>query len=313
MNNINISEPLKAFIESISNAIGKWYEPIYRKRIAKATEEAIQLRIDTMKKNPNFIIEDKVSNFSVDYKSIDNNSSEEFIKRTFERLLHQETIKQNNIESIVYGTYKNLENDKEFLNSNTKKVLDQDWTSQFFDSVKNISNEDMQKIWINILTNETKKPNTFSYRTLEVLKNMSQQEALIFEKVASFSIKNDNTYFIIENDFSSLFNIYPDISYNNLLLLEEIGLINSNLLTYSVSKFKEIRFSNKNIIATIKPKKKDSNVKLELPAYKFTEIASQLMNVIQINSNEKYFINTFRNLEKKNRNLIVEIKELIQK
>jgi hypothetical protein len=68
--------------------------------------------------------------------------------------------------------------------------VDPDWVARFFGSAQDVSNEDMQKLWARILAGEVVKPGTFSLRTLEVLKNLSQREAERFQEAASM-VSND--------------------------------------------------------------------------------------------------------------------------
>ena len=118
-----------------------------------------------------------------------------------------------------------IRNDSKQDEETENKEYDFDWFVRFFDAVSAISNEDMQRLWAKILNGEIQQQGSFSFRTLETLRNLSQMEAEIFCNTAS----------IVLNDaiiFSSLGDIGQDINekygFDNtvLRLLEECGLIN---------------------------------------------------------------------------------------
>ena len=108
---------------------------------------------------------------------------------------------------------------------NQSKEYDFDWFVRFFDSVSTISNENMQRLWARILNGEIQQQGSFSFRTLDTMRNMSQYEAEIFANTTSIVL--DNTLI-----FSSLDDIGQEINENHgfdnttLRLLEESGLIN---------------------------------------------------------------------------------------
>ena len=61
--------------------------------------------------------------------------------------------------------------------------MDKDWFTRYFNIVQDISNEDIQDLWAKLLAGEIKQPGSFSYRTLETLKNMTTDEAELFTKI----------------------------------------------------------------------------------------------------------------------------------
>lgn len=80
----------------------------------------------------------------------------------------------------------------------------------------------MQKIWIRILAGEIKEPNSYSYRTLEKLKNMTQKKVECFQLVSSLALQNSRRYFILSD--KELMHKY-DVYFSYILQLEEYGLM----------------------------------------------------------------------------------------
>lgn len=71
-----------------------------------------------------------------------------------------------------------------------------DWLMRFFDAVGNISNEDLQQLWGKILANEIVKPKACSLRTLDMIRNMSPEEAKAFSSLCRYVMQSGNTYYI---------------------------------------------------------------------------------------------------------------------
>ena len=73
---------------------------------------------------------------------------------------------------------------------------DIDWFMRFYDGCGNISNEELQAIWAKILAGEVRKPGSYSYRTLETLKNISSIEAKLFASICNVCLKTRDYVFI---------------------------------------------------------------------------------------------------------------------
>lgn len=71
-----------------------------------------------------------------------------------------------------------------------------DWLMRFFDAVGNISNEDLQQLWGKVLANEITKPKACSLRTLDMIRNMSPEEAKTFSSLCRYVMQSGNTYYI---------------------------------------------------------------------------------------------------------------------
>ena len=74
---------------------------------------------------------------------------------------------------------------------------------------------------------EVKKPKSFSLRTLELLKNLSKEEAEIFTKFANLRINSGDKNFVFNNDNEKLINEKFKISFADRLLLTELGLMST--------------------------------------------------------------------------------------
>lgn len=77
-----------------------------------------------------------------------------------------------------------LNNDAEVSNAD----VDNDWFVRWRDNAEKVSNEDLQKLWAKALAGEVTNPGSYSLRTLEFLKNISQAEAEQISKLAPYVI-----------------------------------------------------------------------------------------------------------------------------
>ena len=101
--------------------------------------------------------------------------------------------------------------------------VDHDWTARFFDDAKDVSNEEMQKLWAKLLAGEVESPGCVSLRTLSILRNMTQKEAELFARAVNYSFWDSHTAWMLRtnNDYNAL----PDISVDELHSLIEAGLV----------------------------------------------------------------------------------------
>ena len=90
----------------------------------------------------------------------------------------------------------NQKNDQEQKEDYEEDEINFDWIMRFFDAVGNISNEDLQLLWGKVLANEIKKPKSCSLRTLDIIRNMSPEEAKTFSVLCRYVMQSGNTYYL---------------------------------------------------------------------------------------------------------------------
>ncbi len=224
-NILGLENPLTKLIETVTCGIGKWYEPIHIKRMAKAKANEIELISEAVCNHVNLPI-----NYENGALSINIQDADDLVVRAQNRFLFQEMKKQQNIESVVATAYTELEN----VDAVSKTPVDVDWISEFFNAVANISSEQMQQLWGKLLAGEIKQPGSFSLRTLETLKRLSQKEALIFEEISPFILKCKGDpagsyfdFFLIRDAGCSILPKY-NIYFNKIMMLSEAGILSLN-------------------------------------------------------------------------------------
>lgn len=148
-------------------------------------------------------------------------------ERIFNSVSFQSERKQLRQENVILNAAENLKD----LESVTRKPVDEDWITRFFAIVEDISKEEMHHLWGKILAGEIKKPGSYSLRTLEVLRNMSKSEADCFVKVSKFAIRTVDESFVFANIHQEVRSLNLDVSYQDLLVVEEAGLLSLGIVT----------------------------------------------------------------------------------
>lgn len=293
---LGLEEPLTKLIECVSNGIGKIYEPTHIKRIAKAKQEEIRVIGETVSQNINLPTSYENGNIYIDATSAD-----ELVKRTGNRLLYTELRKQQNIESIIGETYSQLK-DKEGV---TNEPVDQDWLFNFFNNAGDITDEKMQKIWGKILAGEIEKPNTYTLRTLNTLKNITSAEARLFEEVAPFICYGTGNNFL-PND-SDLLEKYG-ITFEKLLKLEDCGLISLNGFVSIVLDGTQAAVHTDGFVFYMKGKG-------NIGVYTITECGNQILRAInnRFKNNNDFFLEFFKKAKNNNKDVTFSAYKIVLK
>ena len=288
-----VVSPAEKLIEAVSGAIGKAYEPRHVRKMAEAKAYELKLIADAVRNNSDVpIVYDSTG------VSIDTSNYEEIAKRASCRLAFQEITKQQNIEAVVDRAYDELSGEE----SANSEPVSQDWMSRFFNSVEDIGDEKMQEIWGHILAGEIRSPNTYTNRTLECLRNITQQEAEVFLRVTALALRSAETYFIMmDNDLLNKYNVY----FSDVLKLEECGLMTAQTLSLTLAtSTKQSFIFNSKYIGLIKEEKPNAQ-EIKLSIFVFTGSGIQLMNAIQPECIEQYLFDCLQFIADKHKDFSI--------
>lgn len=214
--------PTMKLLDMVDGAIGTAYEPRHKRKMADATAHEINVIAEAMRNAADMpVVYDKEG------VAINTDDFQRLMQRASTRLLLQETVKQHNIESIVDNAYEELELDSEV----SAVPVDPDWSIRFFNCIEDISNEKMQYLWGKLLAGEVRDPGSFSLRTLEALKSLSQAEAQIFRTVCEYIIVHKKSFNLPMHD---RFYLNTPIDYADIMTLGEAGLLNFQDVAYRI-------------------------------------------------------------------------------
>lgn len=283
-----LSEPASKIIDSINAGVGGLYKPRAIRKNAKAKAEEIAIISKVIRENSDISITYKNGEISMD--------NYELLERTKERIISQEINRQQNLEAIVDVACEIAEN----LPYVSSAPVDKDWINRFINYAQDISNEVIQILWSRILAGEVCKPGSFSLRTLHVLRNISQIEAELFCKLVPLIFKTNEDTFLYSNNH--LYKKY-NVSYDDLLLLEECGLISLNsfvIIDCDVSTTQTKTIFNKNKVAIFQGLT-DEVQKVNIYIHALTKVGKELMQIVIEKSNNDFFDEAMKDIYESNK------------
>ncbi|MGB5988386.1 MAG: DUF2806 domain-containing protein [Marinifilaceae bacterium] len=289
--------PIDKLINIVTNSVGRVSKPYFDKKdvdtkayeikkLAEARAEEMKIIATAVKEN--FQItggieykEEKISISSPKELKFDNLINSPIEERIQDRLDFQEAKKQINIESITAYAAEELKDESNV----TDEPLDEDWTTRFFRIAEEVSNEEMQALWGKILAGEIKQPKTYSLRTLELIRNLSKNEADTFMKIANFAIKSGNGNYLFKTNDEQMLSENHKIYYSDIALMIEIGLlqpgdfVNHQFLEQPNDNQRIFTSGNTIIIAKIKA----NTPTIQMPVNVFSNSGNELLKLIQQN------------------------------
>ncbi len=323
--------PIDKLIDIVSNSVGKISKSYFDRKDVDTKAYEIEKLAEARAKEIKIIASAVKENFQltggIEYKeetlaisspkelSVENQHpiliNPPLEDRTQERLNFQEAKKQLNIERVTAIAAEELKNEPPV----TDESLDEDWTTRFFRIAEDISNEEMQALLGKILAGEVKQPKSYSLRTLELIRNLSKNEADIFMKVANFAITNGNTNLLFKGKDDNKLREKYNINYSDTALLTEIGLlqpgtfVNYQLIQQSVDS--QHVFTSGNIIIIVKIKANTPTV--NIPTDVFSNAGNELLRLIKSDPPMDYLTSLANSIKSENVDVkyahILEFKE----
>lgn len=174
-----------------------------------------------------------------------------------------------------------------------ERVVDGDWLRRWRYYAGEVSSEDLQSIWGRLLAGEVKDPGIHSLRTLDLLRNLSTEDANLIAKLAPFVLHgfvfrlND----INENRAMEV----AGLSFGELLYLEEIGILNGVMSGLNrtwnnvagTDSF-EILFNTKDVGLLLTHH--DVSVRCDMPGIGVTKPGIQILQLCDFTENKEYLI-----------------------
>ena len=203
--------------------------------------------------------------------------------------------KVENVEEIVSNAKQQFAPDEQV----PEEPVEQDWMTRFLNIAEEISDKDMQAIWGRVLAGEIKKPKSYSLRTLEVMRNMSKDEASLLMKASAFQVALD----LISTEPFAL-GLMEQIS------LEDIGVVCGDELvrTFTIPSSGTISFelNRKARINVYAP----AGIKIKFKGLQLTKAGKEIFTLIQEHDYDNFYTN-LSNVIKKSGATKVTINEII--
>ena len=273
-----LGAPITKLIEVLSAGMGRLYEPKAIRK--KADAEAYAAGALAIAKRDSALIEAETdAQAQVRKLEILANGDTDLIERARVRVLTREVEGQLNVESIAEHALKELPSNV------SKQPVSDDWRRKFFLEAENICDEDLQLLWGKVLAGETSSPGSYSIRTLNVLKNLSKEEAEIFRVFCSLAFSSGIVVRLPGRALDEF-----GLNYGALLTLRNAGLLheNDNLhrafedipeqVTVHLDSYNGIPIELSSLVLR----------SVQIPCLPLTQAGKELKNLIAPQPNENY-------------------------
>jgi len=157
--------------------------------------------------------------------------------------------------------------------------VNEDWLFRWRDSASLVSSEELQNLWGRLLAGEVKAPGTYSLRTLEFLRNLSQSEAEAIAKLSQFVVED-----VIYREAKDLLD-QAGITFGFLLSMQELGVVSGveaigglSITWKSLEGSRYVRALTSNSMVLIATAD-DPNLLISLPSYQLTAVGKQVLRL----------------------------------
>lgn len=278
--------------------VEKCFNPHWTKKQNDADIEADEKRIKLIRDN-----QDMEITYINGQMSARQRTPEELAQRAEQRMLAESVRQEKNLENVIEIASADLLLENEVVD----ETVDDDWITRLFNIAKDVSSTEMQYVWGKILAGEIKRPGSFSLRTLNAIRNLSQKEAKIFQKILPLIIEGDGDYFITSK--SSIYNKY-DVTYDDIMLLDECGLIVSDGMISSTITIStdSIIMHNKDLALLAVDVKDQKSFTFGL--HSLTNAGKELLSILDYESNDMFFVNFAKYFSEENNHTQLAIQQI---
>jgi Protein of unknown function (DUF2806) len=145
-------------------------------------------------------------------------------QRALERLVYQESRKQQNIEQITALALRSLPQDAGVAD------LADDWVAHFFKQCDSVSDSEMQSLWSRLLVREATRPGTLSKRTVDSVASIDNKDVKLFTALCQHTWLVGDLVPLIY-DFNHEIYTHNGVTFETLKHLDAIGLISFEAFT----------------------------------------------------------------------------------
>lgn len=220
-------------------------------------------------------------------------------QRTQLRINYQEKKRQENLEKIIGNASEILTHIDSVDNDNINNdPVDDDWITRFFNYAADVSDVDLQNLYGRILAGEIKQPNSFSLKTLEILRSLSKKDLGFLELLAPYVLMCGGLFFFPRKNIF----IESMLPISKMLELVDYNILQSNSITdfgTSVLLTKNDPYLRSNIII-IKVDLENRDT-LPLKAITFTQFGKEIIKLVETKYNKEYLHEYAKEIERDNK------------
>lgn len=181
--------------------------------------------------------------------------------------------------------------DCQYNSENSEGSFDEDWFARFINIAKDIHSDELQTIWGKILAKEVIHPHSVSLRTLDVLKNISGEEARFFQQLMPYIISIGDDLRVLPankaiqkkcNILDGYYIVLDACGLIKMLSFTELPLSIGAGETLRIVRTSERLLSMKNLL--------DNEVTLKISnIYLLTQSGKELFDLLYSEPNNEYF------------------------
>lgn len=170
-----------------------------------------------------------------------------------------------------------------------------EWFDRFFDAASMVSDEEMQTIWAKILSEEAEEKGKYSFRFIESMKLLSQNEAETFARLSKLVLTEPDGNLYIYAPSDSQLEVYEEFGINDFdfLLMEECGLINMGVTqNHDIELSVETcnGFYNGNLFVRFYSETLSDEMVFKFESYPLTRFGQQIYNLIEDTSCKEFIL-----------------------
>lgn len=202
-----------------------------------------------------------------------------------DRLISDAIRQEGNISKVIEYASEVLREDPSVP---PEETVNDSWIFRWRDYAGEVSTDDLQKIWGNLLAGEIKAPGSYSLRCLDFVRSLSQEDALLIEKFSCLLCSE-----IIWNPKDRVYKL--PVSFSETLDLQELGLISgAESLSLSMefedlgtetSHYEKILECHDKCLVVTHPNK---SCVLEVDIFSVTKLGLQVMSLGVFKADVKY-------------------------
>jgi hypothetical protein len=213
----------------------------------------------------------------------------------------------NNIQQVLYKAQPLIQNPE-------NEQIDPKKRDKILEAIKFEYDEQAQDLWAKLIAGEINNPSSYSIRTIEVLKNLSMEEAQLFQNIAPYISIFCGIVSILSPIFWKPNAISSPLNFESQLKLVNAGLFVSNSLngdggTAISTDFTDTTYSMKTIGETFDilefPKRRallcasrkmDINTPFSIPCILLTQEGKEILQLIDSSSENELNYEYLKNL-----------------
>lgn len=215
---------------------------------------------------------------------------ENLTKAMSTKLIANEIHKEVNIAKALFIAEDVLSSDK---SKPVQENIEDDWLYRWRDSAATSSSEQLQDLWGRILAGELKSPGSYSLRTVDFIKNLTQKEASKIQKLFSFILFDNIIKSNIQDDKFPNDYLKENLNYRYLAEMQSLGIlsgVDSLGLTLTLRSLrKEIFFNyymyNEKVMQITH---EDPNNTLKLGVISITPLGHELRSLCPVTIDSNY-------------------------